>query len=92
MTKIGGDIKSIADLAGKTLAAPPRESAISIVVRKELKNAGLDPDDSLNVIYTGNHFACMQMVLVAKADACSTTSPVLTHWENTQLKKKKVWQ
>ena len=90
VTKIGGDIKSIADLAGKTLAAPPKESAISIVIRKELKSAGLNPEDSLNVIYTGNHFACMQMVLVGKADACSTTSPVLTHWENTQLKKKKL--
>lgn len=90
VTKIGSDIKSIADLAGKTVAAPPRESAISIVIRKELKSAGLDPDDSLNMVYTGNHFACMQMVLVGKADACSTTSPVLVHWENSQLKKKKL--
>ena len=90
VTKIGGNIKSIADLAGKTVAAPPTESAISIVIRKELENAGLDPEGSLNMVYTGNHFACMQMVLVGKADACSTTSPVLTHWENTQLKKKKL--
>lgn len=90
VTKIGSDIKSIADLEGKTVAAPPKESAISIVIRKEIKSAGLDENNSLNMIYTGNHFACMQMVLVGKADACSTTTPVLVHWENSQLKKKKL--
>lgn len=90
VTRIDSDIKSIADLAGKTLANPPLESAISNVVKKELMKAGLDGDGSLEMIYTGNHFACMQMVLVGKADACSTTTPVLTHWENTQLKKKKL--
>ena len=90
VTKVDSDVKSIADLAGKTLANPPKESAISIVMQKELKNAGLDKKGSLNMIYTGNHFACMQMVLVGKADACSTTTPVLAHWENTELKKKKL--
>ncbi|KPJ96265.1 MAG: hypothetical protein AMJ55_02405 [Gammaproteobacteria bacterium SG8_15] len=90
VTRIDSDITSIADLAGKTLANPPLESAISNVVKKELMKAGLDSDSSLEMIYTGNHFACMQMVLVGKADACSTTTPVLTHWENTQLKKKKL--
>jgi len=90
VTKIGSDIKSIADLAGKTLANPPQESAITIVIKKELIGAGLDGEDAINLIYTGNHFACMQMVLVGKADACSTTSPVLKHWEDTQLKKKKL--
>jgi len=90
VTKIDSNIKSIADLAGKTLANPPEESAITNVIRKELKKAGLDKKDSVDMIYTGNHFACMQMVLVGRADACSTTTPVLTHWENTQLKKKKL--
>lgn len=90
VTRIDSDIKSIADLAGKTLANPPLESAISNVIKKELMDAGLEGDGSLEMIYTGNHFACMQMVLVGKADACSTTTPVLTHWENTQLKKKKL--
>lgn len=90
VTRIDSDIKSIADLAGKILANPPLESAISNVVKKELMKAGLDGEGALDMIYTGNHFACMQMVLVGKADACSTTTPVLTHWENTQLKKKKL--
>lgn len=90
VTKVDSNIKSIADLAGKTLANPPLESAISHVIKKELMKAGLDGEGSLEMIYTGNHFACMQMVLVGKADACSTTSPVLAHWENTQLKTKKL--
>lgn len=90
VTKIDSNIKSIADLAGKTLANPPLESAITNVIKKELMKAGLDGKDVIDMIYTGNHFACMQMVLVGKADACSTTTPVLVHWENTQLKKKKL--
>ena len=90
VTKINSDIKSIADLAGKIVANPPKESAISLVIKKELKKAGLNKDSGIEMIYTGNHFACMQMVLLGKADACSTTSPVLRRWETTELKKKKL--
>ena len=90
VSKIDSNIKSIKSLTGKILANPPRESAISIVTRKELKKAGFDKDKDLEMIYTGNHFACMQMVLLGKADACSTTSPVLERWETGQLVKKKL--
>ena len=90
VTKIDSDIKSLADLKGKILANPPKESAITNVINKELMKAGLDKQNVIDMIFTGNHFACMQMVLVGKADACATTTPVLTHWENTQLKKKKL--
>lgn len=90
VTRIDSNVNSIMDLAGKILANPPKESAISMVVSKELKKAGLNESGALENIYTGNHFACMQMVLVGKADACSTTSPVLANWETTQLKKKKL--
>ena len=89
VTKIGSNIKSISDLVGKTLANPPLESAITNVIKKELMKAGLN-NNKIDMIYTGNHFACMQMVLVGKADACSTTTPVLKHWENSQLKTKKL--
>ncbi|KPJ91851.1 MAG: hypothetical protein AMJ53_10615 [Gammaproteobacteria bacterium SG8_11] len=90
VTKIGSDVKSIYDLEGKTLANPPAESAISIVIRKELKKANLDGEGAIKMTYTNNHFACIQMVLVGKADACSTTTPVLHHWHETQLKTKKL--
>jgi phosphonate transport system substrate-binding protein len=89
VTKMDSKITSIADLKGKIVAAPPKESAITIVMEKELENAGLQGENGVEIIYTGNHFACMQMVLVDKADVCSTTTPVLKHWENTQLKNKK---
>ena len=89
VTKIDSNIKSIKDLTGKIIANPPMESAISLVIRKELKKAGIN-GDNIEMIYTGNHFACMQMVLVGKADACSTTSPVLQRWETTELKTKKL--
>lgn len=92
VAKIGSNINSIADLSGKRLASPPQESAISIVTKKELKKAGFDlsKEESIEMIYTGNHFACMQMVLLGKAEACSTTSPVLKRWETSQLKMKKL--
>lgn len=90
VTKISSDVKSIHDLKGKTLANPPAESAISIVIQKELKKADMDGENAVNMIYTNNHFACIQLVLVGKADACSTTTPVLHHWQETQLKTKKL--
>ena len=90
VAKIGSNISSIADLSGKRLANPPAESAISMVTEKELMKAGLDKKGSVEIIYTGNHFACMQMVLLGKAEACSTTSPVLKRWETSQLKAKKL--
>ena len=90
VTRVDSQVKSIKDLEGKTLANPPLESAISTVLKKELKDSDLSDESKINMIYTGNHFACMQMVLVGKADACSTTTPVLFHWENSQLKKKKL--
>lgn len=87
VTKIGSGINSINDLEGKTLVNPPAESAISIVMQKEIVTAGLKGQ---KMVYTANHFACIQMVLVGKADACSTTTPVLLYWQDTQLKKKKL--
>lgn len=90
VTKVGSKIKSINDLNGKILANPPRESAITNVITKELIKYGLNDNNKVQMIYTGNHFACMQMVLVGKADACSTTTPVLKHWENSELKNKKL--
>jgi len=90
VSRIDSNIQSIKDLAGKRLANPPQESAISIVTHKELKKAGLDKEGDVEMIYTGNHFACMQMVLLGKAEACSTTSPVLERWETSQLKMKKL--
>lgn len=90
VTKVDSNIHSINDLAGKRLANPPMESAISIVTQKELRKAGFNKKEDVEMIYTGNHFACMQMVLLGKADACSTTSPVLERWENSQLKMKKL--
>lgn len=89
-TKIDSDIKSIADLAGKTLASPPKESSISIIIEKDLAALGLSGERAVSMVYTSNHFACMQMVLVGKADACSTTTPVLIHWQSTELKKQKL--
>ena len=90
VTRNDSKIKTIHDLEGKILANPPQESAITTVVTKVLSDSGLSGENKITIIYTGNHFACMQMVLVEKADACSTTTPVLKHWEISQLKTKKL--
>ncbi|MGD8568225.1 MAG: phosphate/phosphite/phosphonate ABC transporter substrate-binding protein [Gammaproteobacteria bacterium] len=90
VTRTDAPIKSIKDLKGKTLVNPPKEAAISQVIKKELMNSGIDWKTNIKIIYTRNHFACIQMVLVSQADACSTTTPVLHHWQNTRLKKKKL--
>jgi phosphonate transport system substrate-binding protein len=90
VTKFNNKLESISDLAGKTLATPPAESAVSIIIKKELSKYHLLDDNQLTMIYTRNHFACIQMVLVGKADACSTTSAVLYHWQNIGIKKEKL--
>ena len=60
------------------------------IIKKELIIAGLAEEGMINLEYTSNHFACIQMVLVGSADACSTTTPVLYHWQNSRMKKKKL--
>ena len=90
VTKTQSDIQKINDLKGKILASPPMESAIANVIKKEFIIAGINEDSEVKIVYTSNHFACIQMVLVGNADACSTTTPVLYHWQNSQFKKKKL--
>jgi phosphonate transport system substrate-binding protein len=90
VTRVDSQIRSIKDLEGKTLTNPPAESAISQVIRKELNTYYKDRKNTINMVYTSNHFACIQMVLVSKSDACSTTTPVLHHWQKTRLKSKKL--
>lgn len=88
VTKIDSDVQDITGLAGKTLVNPPVESAIAQVIKKELMKNLPSWENNVKLIYTKNHFACIQMVLVNEADACSTTTPVLHHWQNTELRKK----
>jgi phosphonate transport system substrate-binding protein len=90
VTKFDSEFQSISDLAGKILANPPLESAVTNIIKKELIAANLYDTNSVKIIYTRNHFACIQMILVKKADACSTTTPVLFNWQNSGLKKEKL--
>lgn len=90
VTSFDSNINTISDLAGKTLASPPQESAIANIIKKELLTTKSNELDSIKIIYTRNHFACIQTVLVGNADACSTTTPVLYHWQNSGMKKEKL--
>lgn len=90
VTKKDSEVSSLSGLVGKVLALPPFESAVTHVMKNEFRVAGIDPNEGLRMVFTGNHFACIQMVLVREADACATAIPVLNHWENTRWKKQKL--
>jgi len=89
VTKSNSAINSISDMRGKRLANPPVESAISIVMKRELEKINFNTETDIKQIYTRNHFACIQMVLVREADACATTTTVLDHWRKSTLSTKR---
>jgi len=90
VTKSSSNINSISDMRGKRLANPPMKSAISVVMKRELEKINFNLETDIRQIYTRNHFACIQMVLVNEADACATTPSVLEHWrKSTQSLKRK---
>lgn len=75
------DIKSVRQLKGKTIANPPAVAAVSY-----LTTAGLVKNQLRSKrIYTRNHFACMQHVLIGKAHACGTARRALKYFKQKNL-------
>lgn len=84
----GSALKSIHDLRGKTIALPPKVSAVSYLLRGYLENNGLVPGKDVTLIYHRSHVSCLQQVIIGAADACATAAPALrffTHKMNVTL-------
>lgn len=67
-------IKSLADLSGKRIAAPPRSAAVRYLGLAKLEEFGLRPGVDFRLLSLPSHPACLQAVLIRDAEACVTTT------------------
>ncbi len=70
-------LRAIKDLAGKTLANPPMDAAVSFLTTMALRDAGIDPKTGVKRFYGKNHYACLQSVVIGAADACGMAEGAL---------------
>jgi phosphonate transport system substrate-binding protein len=68
-------IKTLNDLRGKMLATTDSVSLASILVRKRIIQAGLDPDHDLHLINTPSHNASLLSTLRGATDASALMEP-----------------
>lgn len=75
-------IRGIDDLKGKHMSLPPRDAAISRLVRAHLRKNGLEPGKDVRLEYVRSHTSCLQHVLIGLVDACGTTPSAMHHLKN----------
>lgn len=76
-------IRSIVDLKGKRISLPPKDAAISRLIRAYLKKQGLVPGKNIELVYVRSHTSCLQHVLIGLADACGTAPTAMYRLKNT---------
>lgn len=64
-------LERFADLRGAVLAVPPRLSAVARLVEEELREAGLDGPDGVQLAYHRTKAACLHAVVNQSAMACA---------------------
>ena len=72
-------IHSIADLKGKRISLPPKDAAISRLIRVYLRKHGLIAGKNIEYVYLRSHTSCLQHVLIGLIDACGTTPSAMYH-------------
>lgn len=65
-------LQSLNDLRHKTVALPPRSAAVSRLAVSAFERLGMVIDTDVAMLNLRTHMACMQAVLIGKADACAT--------------------
>ena len=76
-------IRSIADLKGKRISLPPKDAAISRLIRVYLRKHGLIAGKNVEYVYLRSHTSCLQHVLIGLIDACGTTPSAMYHLKET---------
>ncbi|MBT5111195.1 MAG: phosphate/phosphite/phosphonate ABC transporter substrate-binding protein [Rhodospirillaceae bacterium] len=73
-------LKTLSDLKHKTLATPPMASAVGRLGLDAMRKIGLSANSDFKLRLSTTHSACMQAVLIDKADACITNNvPLRVH-------------
>ena len=80
-------IRNVEDLKGKRISLPPRDAAISRLIRAYLKKHGLVPGKNVELVYLRSHTSCLQHVLIGLIDACGTTPSAMYHLKNPQRER-----
>lgn len=70
-------ISRFRDLLGETIAVPPPLSAVSQLVKQELRQAGLDGPGGVTLAYHRTKTACIHAVVAGKAAGCAVPGFVL---------------
>jgi phosphonate transport system substrate-binding protein len=89
VTGVDSPIQSVADLRGKRMALPPRQAAVSRLMRAFLKEHGLVAGKDIRLSYHRSHVACMRQVLIREADVCGTAAPALRFFQHKMKVKLK---
>lgn len=85
IVKKKGEYKNLNDLKKHNIAVISEQAAVTRIFRHSLKQKGMNVDKEFSFISAKNHFTCMQMVLVDKADACVTANRA-RNWFEMQKK------
>ncbi|MBI3774516.1 MAG: PhnD/SsuA/transferrin family substrate-binding protein, partial [Gammaproteobacteria bacterium] len=67
---------------GKRISLPPRDAAISRLIRVYLRKHGLVAGKNIEYVYLRSHASCLQHVLIGLIDACGTTPSAMHHLKN----------
>ena len=78
MQQPGVDIRSFADLRGKTLYTAGQGSTQEFVLSFLLYQAGLDPEHDLNVVFQPEHAHVVALMLDGRADAALLPQPFVS--------------
>jgi len=86
-TKQSNNIRSIGDLKNKTIAAPPRQSAVSRILLAEFEANGLRVGRDVKITYRRSHYACLEQLQHGFVDACATAPQIVDNMIESSLKK-----
>lgn len=77
---VGGDVHSVADLEGKTIAVPARKAQLEVVIAGELEKEGIDPATGVNWVVL-DFTSAVAGLQNGTVDAAGLVSPFTTEAE-----------
>lgn len=72
VVKKGSQLQSLNDLRHKTVALPPHSAAVSRLAVSAFEKLGMVIGTDIAMLHLRTHSACLQALLIGKADACAT--------------------
>ncbi len=70
-------LKGFNALRGRRLAMPPRLSVVSLILEESLREAGIDPEHDLSLLWSSTTDSALIRLLIREADAALTTPAMI---------------